>query len=399
MRRTTLALILLLLASNGVWFFTRTTENVGSEPAAGRPEHAVAHLAHTPAPPPGANPVATQVPQPRLVGADRSPTTDLGGLDPQFSVQQQDILRRNDERRAAEEHVWGQVERWRSEILQFHDPQRRRAGLDGLAEAIRSEDGATASAAMTVLFDLQHAEYDPDDIRDAVRSRLADRDEQIRRVAAGALLHVQPASSDVDTLLDLLEARPADTHFLWMALAISRRAEGRLADAWLSAFEAAPQDRLQLARYLSEKWVCEEVETAVVAAFQQTDPASRDRDWYKAIGVLRPTREARVRLVFDEVQRADWQSVPASTRSLFERALERRRLDPSAIRLPVAFAIDILLRQPLQSPVESFCIDVIREHGTAADVPALDACASNATVPTRARNFVARFARELESRR
>jgi hypothetical protein len=397
--RTTLILVLLLVATNAAWLMAPAPEG-GSHEVVARPEgragSGVAAMSD--------GPWRGRLPEPVEAGARLAGTPPIGAPPrgsalPESAHEQHVATVSNEQRVAVERRAWEQVTAWRADVLQPRDPGRRQAGLDAMAGAIRSGDEAVTLATLQSLVELRNAEYDAEGLRDAVRRRLDDPETRIRHAAAAALRHVKPDASDVDTLLRLLAARPTDTQLLGAALGISPRAEGPLADAWLAALAAAPpREHLQLARYLTGTWVSEAVEAAVVGAFQRIAPGEREAEWYELLGSLRPTREPRVRLVFEEERRGTPRGVPSIARARLHEALGALALDPSATRLAVTLALE-LLDAPSDSTAGDFCLDVLRAHGTAVDAPALRVHAANPMVAPLTRRKAADLAEALERRR
>jgi hypothetical protein len=392
MRTSTALLLALLVASNAAWLLsgwaTRSHDELPRDApsrigtAESRPQE-VAPPASLFAPAPAEAPALAP-----------SPRADVP--DPEARV------RARQEREAAERRAWEEVRGWRMDALQVLDPGRRDRGVAALAEAVRSDDPALAYVALNAASKFR-SPYDAEALRDGVRSRLGDEDVRIRRAAAQALLRLRPEASDADVLLDLHAARPKDEHLLETAVAVTRsvqgRVEGRLADRWLAAFAAAePRDQLSLAHTVGNVWVSEEVEHALVEAFRARSPAERADGWYGALGPVRPVREERVRLVFEELRGGDPERMgPRRAAAEFRDIVQRRDVEPSAARVAAALAVD-LLHEPVDSGSVHLAFEVLRVHGTPAEVPALRAYATNRMATKSDQYTASQLADQIERR-
>jgi hypothetical protein len=279
-----------------------------------------------------------------------------------------------DHARAAE-----QVAALKAEVLQIEDPARRERGLAGLEEAIRSEDPALAAKALRSLSELRDVPYEKSRFREAVRARLDDGDALVRCAAAYALYPVDAEPADTEALLRMLESHPEDP-MLPLHAAIGRsggRVEGRLADLYVKALSSSDASGARSrANELRGFWVSEEVENAALSAFERTASRNDPGGWWYILGQIQPTRERRVRLIFDVLR-----SQPADTDAPggLARALEPRNLEPSAAPVAAALAL-ALLSDAKTYLVRNLCLEVLEKSGTAAEAAGLSAFAKNPMV-------------------
>jgi hypothetical protein len=271
-----------------------------------------------------------------------------------------------------------QVAALKAEVLQIEDPARRERGLAGLEEAIRSEDPALAAAALRSLFDLRDVPYEKSRFREAVRARLDDGDAVVWRAAAHALLCVDAEPADTETVLGVLESHPEHSDSLSLGIRLSGgKVEGRLADLYVKALSTCDASRASNpANGLRGYWVSEEVENAALSAFERTASRSDPGAWWYILGQIRPTRERRVRFIFDvlRTQPTDWDAS-----QLLARALEPRNLEPSAAPVAAALAL-ALLTDAQTNRVRNVCLEVLEKSGTAAEAAGLSAFAKNPMV-------------------
>jgi hypothetical protein len=286
------------------------------------------------------------------------------------------------------------VKTWKNDVLQIADPGKREAGLASIESAIRGGDAATASAALASLYDLRDAAYEKSRFRDAVRTRLTDGDPDVRSAAAFALMNVAPEASDVDRVLDAAEAHPGDVRSLIVAAWLSKnRVEGRLADLYVHALASEDARAARnSANDLRGMWVTAEVEEAALATWRRTRVPGQSNGWWHILGQIQPTREPRVRAIF-EVLKDDATDAP----QLLDRALEERNLDPAARPLAADLAAEGLEAAP-NAMIRRLHLDVLRRYGGAEHVPALRAYADNSMVAEDLRKQAAAVADAIRRR-
>lgn len=396
MRRSTIGLIALLVGSNAAWLIARPSGE-------GAGEWSRVELEGPKAPPGGGTGVASSrsagggTLEPAAGGPGPIATPQLArAVDPAaLEAIAEEAGHQKRVRDAQKQRAWELVRTWRSDVLQQHDLPRRDAGLAGMRAAILSQDTALVAAALDSLGHFRHSAFPWAELRGAIRARLADPDRTLRRAAARALPVAAPEASDVDALLDVLQSHPNDLWALGAAVTIARRVEGRLADAWLAALERTPpKESIGLVRLLGPAWVSQEVEAAAVRACRG---AGGGWDWYQCLGTFVPTREVRVRWVFEELRRQGQQAHPLNTGPIL-KALDRHKVDPPAARLAVRLALE-MLDEPPDADAVSACLEVIRHCGTAEDAPAVRAYAENAMVAGGTRKVAQSLASQLERRR
>jgi len=298
---------------------------------------------------------------------------------------------------ASANDVAKRLQGWKEDVLQIEDARRREEGLDAIEVALRSTDATTAAGALRSLYDLRDVPYDKQRFRNAVLSRLDDPDARVREAATFALMQVKHEDGDVDRLLDAVEARLAEgSRGLVVAAWLSKnRVEGRLADLFVRALGVEDARAVaNTANLLRGMWVTAEVEDAVLAAWRRTkDDRGEGDGWNYILGQISPTREPRVRAIF-ELLRVDHTDTP----QLLNRALEAQNLDPAAKPLAVTLALEGLPKAP-NSMIRAVLIKVVRDNGTLTDVPALRAFAANSMVGEDVRRAATEAADTIERRR
>ena len=288
------------------------------------------------------------------------------------------------------------IEASKADILQIEDRSRRDRGLDALEAALRSPEPAVAAAALRALYAIRDVPYEKGRFRDAVLSRLDDDDAQVRGAAASALMLVKAEDRDVDHLLDVAERHPREMsqQLVVAALLSKSRVEGRLAGLFVRGLGAEDaRAAVDTANMLRSMWASAEVEDAVLAAWRRTKDSPAGGLWYHILGQIAPTREPRVRVIF-EILKADRTDAP----QLLGRALDARSLDPAAKPIAVRLALDGLPTAP-NPMVRRLTLDVVGKNGTVADVPALRAFAANPMVGEDIRSAAREAAEEIERRR
>jgi hypothetical protein len=291
-------------------------------------------------------------------------------------------------RRAAE-----QVKQWRADVLQIEDPARREAALRAFEDAMRSRDEVLATAALRTIHSLRDAAYDKSRFRDAVRSRLEDESDNVRRAAVFAMTGVDPEPSDADRVVRVAEAYPEDTGTLIVGAWLSNsRIEGPLADLYVKALQTEDaREAKNIANQLRGMWVTAEVEQAAIDAYRRTAARSPGL-WFHILGQFRPTRESRVRLIFDILKEADYDAP-----QLLNRALEEDNLDPSAVPLAADLALELLPSAP-NVLTRRLCLHVLDQSGTSAHADGLRAFAENPMVDEKLREQAAEVLGRLERR-
>jgi hypothetical protein len=271
-----------------------------------------------------------------------------------------------------------QVAALKADVLQIEDPARRERGLADLEEAIQSGDPALAAAALRALPEFRDVPHEKSRFRGAVRARLDDGDANVRSAAACALRFVDAEPADTEALLRVAESHPEHPNLLYSAMRLAgRRVEGRLADLYVRALSASDASRAEeAANGLRGVWVSEEVENAALSAFERTGSRNDPGLWWHILGQIRPTRERRVRFIFDVLRS---QPTDMGAPQLFARALESHNLEPSAA--PVAAALALALLPDAQTNlVRELCLEVLEKSGTAAEASGLCAFADNRMV-------------------
>ncbi len=267
-----------------------------------------------------------------------------------------------------------QVDGWKGDVLQIADPGRREAGLVAFEGAIRTGDAALASAALRSLYALRDAAYDKSRLREAVRSRLDDGDPDVRSAAAYALMNVVPDDSDAERFLHAAEAHPDEAGPLIVGAWLAKgRVEGRLAALYVRRLGSADVNvAMNAANDLRGMWVTAEVEDAVLAAWRSAR-GQWSGPWH-ILGQIQPTREPRVRMIF-EVLKEDRSDAP----QLLDRALEERNLEPAAKPVAASLAAESLATAP-NAMIRRLCLKVLRQVGTSEQETALRAYAANTMV-------------------
>jgi hypothetical protein len=283
----------------------------------------------------------------------------------------------------------------KADVLQIADPARRERGLDAIEAALRSRDPATVTTALQSLYDLRDVAYDKRRFRDAVLDRLGDSSPIVRGAAASALLHVAREPDDAARVL-AMEAEfrdPGHPGLIVAAWIEKNRVEGAVADAYVRALSTNDaREAIDVANQLRNMTVTAEVEDAVLAAWRKHHDTEPKGLWPYVLGQMRPTREARVRVLF-EMLAVDDTSVP----QLVDRAFQPGNLDEAAVPVAARLAIEALPTAP-NALVRSLEISVLRHNGTRSELPALRAYAENDMVPEAARKEAAAAADEIERR-
>jgi hypothetical protein len=326
----------------------------------------------------------------RLVAAPARPASAPTSPAPRGPTpEQQEAMRRAREQQEAQARAKSQVDAWKADVVQILDPARRESGLVAIESAMRSPDPALATTAFRSLWDLRDATYDKSRFREAVRLRLEDPDRMVRSAAGSALLRVEPDSSDYERLLKVAEAHPEDTGLLIQAAWLAKnRVEGRLADLYVKALGAS--DSRDVANQLRGMWVTAEVEDGAIAVFRR----SRDTTgWWHILGQIQPTREPRLRLIFEVLKTGD-----NSAEQLLERALEERNVDASARALAADLAVENFAIAPT-TEARRIDLRVLAAFGRSQDLPALRSYAVNTMVAEDLRRQVAEVIAKIESRR
>ena len=150
---------------------------------------------------------------------------------------------------------------------------------------------------------------------------------------------------------------------------------------------------MDAANQLRNMWVTAEVEDAALATWRRTKDTPAGGLWNHILGQIQPTREPRVRVIF-EILKAD--RYDAS--QLLARALEPRNLDPPARPVAVRMALDDLPTAP-NAAIRRLLIDTVRLNGTLEDVPTLRAFAANPMVGEETRRAANDAADELGRKR
>ena len=401
MRKDAAVLLGALLATNAAW---ATFALTGSRDAAPHRDSAVGGAVRDsarplePVPPSDGGP-----PGPGLTAAPRLVAAAEKAGGPAASPALSPPARRPPEAAPARERasapangVSDLIEASKADILQIEDRSRRDRGLDALEAALRSPEPAVAAAALRALYAIRDVPYEKGRFRDAVLSRLDDDDAQVRGAAASALMLVKAEDRDVDRLLDVAERHPADmSRELFAAALLSKyRVEGRLADLFVRGLGVEDaRAAVDTANMLRSMWVSAEVEDAVLAAWRRTKDSPEGGLWNHILGQVTPTREPRVRVIF-EILKADRTDAP----QLLERALDARSLDPAAKPVAVRLALEGLPTAP-NAMIRRLMLDVVRKNGTASDAPALRAFAANPMVGEDIRSAAREAAEEIERRR
>jgi hypothetical protein len=139
--------------------------------------------------------------------------------------------------------------------------------------------------------------------------------------------------------------------------------------------------------------VAPEVEQAVVDAWRRRPAPSGDGLWLHILGQIRPTREPRVRLIF-EILRQDRSDAP----QLLSRALEARNLDASAVGVAATLAAESLRSAPNQF-ARRLCLDVLRTNGTREQLGLVRDFADNPMVAEELRREARTVADTIAGRR
>lgn len=437
MRRSELILAAALLVSNGAWIgYVRSTSRDAPEggdepPLAGttsnarapgtlEPAAAAPTVAHAPgvatapaapsspatpsavdlasAPPGRRAPDSTSPPQESGAGSSGAPSrpvarTPVPPLDRPASTKPSSDAATTAVAREAARVAASRVRGLAADVLQIEDPRRREEGLDAIELALRSPDGPTAMEALRSLYELRDVPYEKSRFRPAVLARLGDPDRSVRGAAAFALMNVAPEPADTERLLDVLESHPPEeAPGLIVAAWLSKnRVEGRLAALYVRALGVDDErSAVSAASELRGMWVTAEVEDAVLAVWRRTRTHS---GWNHILGQITPTREPRVRVIF-ELLEPDTTDAP----QLLDRALEARSLDPAAKPLAVELALGALRKAP-NSMIRTLMLKVVRDDGTIADAAALRAYAANSMVGDAARRAALEAADAIERRR
>jgi hypothetical protein len=224
-----------------------------------------------------------------------------------------------------------QLEGFKDDALAFGDPARREQGFAGIGRALDSGNSYVVSAAISAL-------------------------------------HAIAEQSD-------------------------HRVEGALADLFLKALHLriVSRDGTEVANDLRFMWVTPEVEDAFLAAWQARPDPSRVGLWYHILGQVRPTREPRVRALFEILAKGESNAV-----QLFDQALGRN-LDPSVAPLAAQLALDALSKAP-NDDARRLYVNILRDHGTRAQRDGLRAFASDPTVTAHLRREASSVADALDGR-
>jgi hypothetical protein len=299
--------------------------------------------------------------------------------------------REHEERRAAQ----ATVDAWKADVLQITDPVRRDVGLGAIERGIGSADPAVAAASIRALGAFRDIAYDRARFAPAVRGRLDDPHADVRTAALYALGGFEREPSDLERVLDILDAHPEDTATLQVAAWMSnRRVEGRLASLYVRALSAAnAREGQDISNQLRGMWVTKEVEDAVLAVWRAKPPGEVGL-WWHILGQIRGTREARVRALFEALL----EDKSTSAAQLLERALGREALEPGVERLVADLAAESLATAPTAMTLRLF-FRLLDEWGTAAHAPALRAYAANEMVAEAVRKEADQLATRLEQRR
>lgn len=277
----------------------------------------------------------------------------------------------------------------KADILQIDDPARRNVGVAALEAALASDDPTLAAGALQSLHDLRDAAFDKAGLRPRVLARLGDANARVRTAALYALLQVPREEGDLARVLAILKSEtPPSEAALHVATMLSEyRVEGRLAAAYVQALEQPDgATAIDVANLLRGMWVAPEVEEAVLATWRRTKDGPHAGLWNHILGQITPTREPRVRVIF-EILRQDRTDAP----QLLERALEQRSLEPDARRTAVDLALEGLGTAP-NAMVRRLMLEVIEAHGQAADATRLRAFADNPMVSDELRTAARRVA-------
>lgn len=294
--------------------------------------------------------------------------------------------------RRAREIAGERVEHWVADARQVIDPETRKAALLSLESAIRGSDSDMAVAAMRALGKLKDVSYDKARFGDAVRTRLSDDDPRVRGAAYHSVVPTGRRDGDLELVLDSLERHPEDAGYLGAAAFVAgRRVENRLADLFLQRLSSPDlAEARDAAEQLRGMWVAANVEDAVLAV-RKRDPEPDTDLWVRILGSMTPTREARVRALFEILGR-DSERAP----QFVQNALTSKSLTGSAATLAADFAAAALPEEsaPLRRDLYLF---VLEGSGTRAHAPAAKAVADNpmmdAAVRERARALAERLSR------
>ena len=176
------------------------------------------------------------------------------------------------------------------------------------------------------------------------------------------------------------------------AMLAKNRVEGPLADLYVKAFQGEdPRKVKDVANQLRGKWVAAEVEQAAVDAYRRNHEASPGL-WFHILGQFRPTREPRVRLIFEILETAGYDAP-----QLLDRALQEPNLDPAAKALAADLALETLPKAP-NVLTRRLCLEVLKWVGTAAQAGGLRAYAENPMVDEKLREEAAKVAEDLQRR-
>ena len=371
----------LLLVSNAAWFVHAQGETPAADPDAAALTERVAQLEAQ-----LAEARAAREEGPELASSQARPVQAKPGR------KVRTVESSGDPKPTAAADAKRRVESMKADVLQIEDPGRREAGLVAIGRAIADRDPALAAAALRSLHGLRDATYDKSRFRRAVRARLDDADTGVRAAAAYALLQVEAEDGDLERVLDIVEAHPEDTGQLIVAAWLSKnRVEGRLADLYVKALGAADERHGKgISNQLRGMWVAQEVEDAVLGVFAKR---SSDSLWWHILGQIRPTRPARVRVIFEALAKDD-----SGPPQLLNRALAAHNLEPEAALLAADLAAEGLPSAPNHLARE-LMLQVLREHGGPRHVAALEAYAANDMVAEALRKEAAQVAEAAARRR
>jgi hypothetical protein len=401
MRPTTLALLVLLLASNLAWWLfgqTRAESTVVPAPAAPVARNVAAPADEVP----GTAALQSELERAKARIAEleaaaatrRTRPAPAAPTEPSAAVQAEAAERAAAMERSQAAHRLSR--QWSEAGLQTLDVRKRMETLDTIRAALAGNDPVLVHAALLTLARLRELDYDKASFRPLVLPSLQAKQGAIRAAALSALCNTALEPADLTTFAAMVDDESAEVRGA-VAFAVRRTQtgviDGEAADALLRLLADTDHHvRHSALNSLSGIRVDARLEAALLAgANDRTDPETRRRTIRFGLSNVDGKSPRVVATLLEAIDDAD-DELASSARMALRFGVGK------AERAQVADAIVRLLETRDSAGVAQECDHLLRLHGSAKQVPALEALAARPGMPQVRRTQLAELIAMLRTR-
>jgi hypothetical protein len=367
MNRTVTMLVVLLLASNAAWWFTRSEAPAEANGGPGRSD---------PRPDPANDKVAgleAELKQARArieqleTTAQRAPAEARPARKPEDEAARAAREKRAEQMRRAQDLA----KEWKEAVLQTADLGRRTQALDAIRTALMQGDAAEIQAALLALAGVAVVDYDKAAFHALVLPQLRSEDASVRAAALYALYNTNAQPEDRAEVLRMVgdpspEVRSRLAHVV--ALNHKNVIEGEAADAVLRLMD--DKDQQVRRTTLSGLWGTK-IDTRVEDRFLAllVEPGQRHDAIYCGFSTFDPKSPRVVAVLLEALTDAD--------PNIAQRALWGLSTGVQVeSRQQVADAFLRLLASRSDPRMRSECLQMLQRYGSARHVPELEVLAA-----------------------